>query len=127
LLADGTKRNLNRTSTDLSAFPVVVALPDPASETEKEVDCSVGFWHLSEHFIHTSEGLDVLLAPKLPIALPLVVVIRSHEPSVNILPAARRRSMNSALAIQAEDAPRVVFVDPLYTSSFHHDIHILPH
>ena len=43
-LADGTKRNLNGASADWSAFPVV-ALPDPVSESEKEVD-AVGVWHV---------------------------------------------------------------------------------
>ena len=46
-LADGTKRDLNGASSDLSAVPVV-ALPDPVSESENEVD-SVGVWHVGEH------------------------------------------------------------------------------
>jgi hypothetical protein len=76
------KRDLNGASSDLSAFPVV-ALPDPVSESEKEVN-AVGVWHVGEHFVHTSEGGNVV-APKLPIALPLVV-IRSHDPSVDVSP-----------------------------------------
>jgi hypothetical protein len=61
------------------------------SESKKEVD-AVGVWQAGEHGVHTSEGFDVL-APKLPIALPLVV-IRSHDPRVR-----------TQLVTQAEDAP----------------------
>jgi hypothetical protein len=35
-LADGTKRDLNGASSDLSAFPPVVTLPDPAGKRTRE-------------------------------------------------------------------------------------------
>jgi hypothetical protein len=61
------------------------------SESEKEVD-AVGTWHGGEHFVHTSEGGDVL-ASKLPTALPLVVIC-SHDPSVNVLPRSSELSLS---------------------------------
>jgi hypothetical protein len=80
----------------LSAVPVV-ALPDPVSEAEKEVD-AVGVWHVGEHFVHPSEGGDVL-APKLPIALPLMV-IRSHDPSVDVLPRSSEKIREPSLLLK---------------------------
>ena len=80
----------------MSAVPVV-ALPDPVSEAEKEVD-AVGVWHVGEHFVHPSEGGDVL-APKLPIALPLVV-IRSHDPSVDVFPRSSEKIRELSLSLK---------------------------
>jgi hypothetical protein len=57
---------------------------------------------LGEHGVHTSEGFDVL-APKLPIALPLVV-IRSHDPSVD---GSRPNSKPLAFAIMVNGDPFV--------------------
>jgi hypothetical protein len=108
-LADGMKRDLNGAISDLSAFPVV-SLPDPLSETKKEVDAVAVWHHISEHVIHTNEGFNVL-APNLPIALSLVV-IRSHDPNVDVLPRGSEKVREFSLAVaQAEEAPRVVFVD----------------
>jgi hypothetical protein len=95
--SDGTKRDLNGASSDLSAFPVV-ALPDPVSESKKKEVDAVGVWHVGEHFIHTSEGFDVL-TPKLPIALPLVV-IRSHDPSVDIFPRSSEKIRELSLSLK---------------------------
>ena len=75
------KRDLNGASSDLMAIPIV-ALPDPVSKTEKEVDLD-GVWHIGEHGVQSMEGCNVFL-PMHPIADPLIV-IRSHDPSVDII------------------------------------------
>jgi hypothetical protein len=84
------KRDLNGASSDLSAVSVVT-LPDPVSESEEEVDAVIGVWHVGEYAIHTSEGFIILAPPKLGIALLLLTVIRSHDPSVDILPRSSAR------------------------------------
>jgi hypothetical protein len=71
--------NLNGARSDYMAVPVI-SCPCTASEAEKEVD-SVGVCHIGEHGVHSMEWLDEF-GPKLPIALPFVV-IRSHDPSVD--------------------------------------------
>ena len=95
-LADGTKRNLNGASSDLMAV-AVVSSPDPDSKTEKEVD-SDGVWHIGEHGIHSTEGTDVLL-PMRPIAEPLVV-IRSHDPSIDIVPRSSEKIRELSLSLK---------------------------
>ena len=94
-LADGTKRDLNGASSDLMAVPIV-SLPDPDSETEKEVD-SDGVWHIGEHGVQSTEGTDVLL-PMHPIAEPFVV-IRSHDPSVDVVPRSSEKIRELSLSL----------------------------
>ena len=94
-LADGTKRDLNGASSDLRAFAVITS-PAPDSEAEKEVN-SVGSRDICEHGVH-AKWLDEF-APKLPIALPFVV-IRSHDPSVDVSPRSSEkiRELNLSLS-----------------------------
>ena len=94
--ADGTKRDLSGASSDFMAVPVI-SCPCPESEAEKEVD-SVGVWHSGEHGVHSMEGLDEL-CPEVPIALPFVV-IRSHDPSVDILPRSSEKIRKQSLSLR---------------------------
>jgi hypothetical protein len=73
-----------------------VAVPDPVSETEKEFD-AVGVWQFGEQCVHTTEGGDVV-EPKTPIALPFVV-IRSHDPSVDVSPRSSEKIRELSLLL----------------------------
>jgi hypothetical protein len=94
-LADRTKRDLNGASSDFRAVPVV-AVPDPVSESEKEFD-AVGVWQCGEQGVHTTERGDVV-EPKTPIALPFVV-IRSHDPSVDVSPRSSEKIRELSLLL----------------------------
>jgi hypothetical protein len=72
---------LERCDLGLNGNPII-SCPCQASETEKEVN-SVRVWHIGEHRVHFMERFDKF-GPKLPIALPFVV-IRSHDPSIDVL------------------------------------------
>jgi hypothetical protein len=94
--ADGTKRDLNGASSEFLAVPVI-SCPCPESEAEKEVN-SVGVGHIGEHGVHSMEWFDEF-GPKLPIALPFVV-IRSHDPSVDVLPRSSEKIRKQSLSLR---------------------------
>ena len=73
-----------------------MAPPDPVSETEKEFD-SFGVWQFGEHGVHTTERGDIV-DPKAPIALPFMV-IRSHDPSVDVLPHSSEKIQELSLSL----------------------------
>jgi hypothetical protein len=73
-----------------------VAPPDPVSETEKEFDAE-GVRHPGEQFVHITEGCDEV-APKVPIAHPFVV-IRSHDPSVDVCPRSSEKIRKLSLLL----------------------------
>ena len=94
-LADGTYRDLNGSSSDVSSV-AAMTVPDPLSECGEKFD-SLGRWHRGEHGVHTSEWVEEV-APMSPIALPLSV-IRLHDPSVDVSPRSSEKTREASLLL----------------------------